>query len=330
MEESLDRSIVVVVGSDFTRQSVIGKKTVEFEGINDCRKLLDAAGLEFNVFLITPNYFRKNHRLTLDDHQILFNVITDADINSKVLGVLKRIMNDSRIRVVNHPAKIMSTTRGQVASRLEGLKGLIVPKTLRIDRTNNKNVKDLVANSSFRFPGILRSVGTHGGEGIRIVQDMDALLEYLVGMKTCYITEFANYKSDDGYYRKYRCFFIGDAIVFRHLIISDKWLIHARDKNRVMVNHDWMLREEEEIHSRGIEYFSDGQIETMRRIKTVIDLDYFGLDFSIAKTGNMLLFESNATMNFFPFFNDDQSHYSRQCLPHAIDAMRNLVETRLS
>jgi glutathione synthase/RimK-type ligase-like ATP-grasp enzyme len=87
--------------------------------------------------------------------------------------------------------------------------------------------------------------------------------------------------------------------------------------------------EEAAIHAAGISYFDDREIAAMRRIQRALGLDYMGIDFGITGQDELLLFEANATMNFFPFTNRDQSHYSWQCLPKAIEAMRLLVANRL-
>ncbi len=322
-----DEFIVIAAGSDRVRQLVTGDMI--FPGINDCVLLLKAAGFTYGVRQVTPNYFKKNLPFVLRNYKILFNVITDADMNAKVLAVLERILRANEISVINHPAKIRATTRDEIAVRLAGLEGVVAPKTLRLSGRNRQFSMESVSRSGLRFPGILRPIGTHSGEGVRIVRNMDDLSKHFVDQTEYYLTELADYKSEDGYYRKYRCFFIGDTIVFRHLIISDSWSIHARDRARLMIKHVWMINEEKEIHSIGSDYFSSKQIEALRRIRDCIGLDYSGVDFSISNSGDLLIFEANAAMNFFPFLDLDKFHHSRQCLPRAAYAMRRLIKSRL-
>ena len=320
-----EKRIVLIAGSDQNRVCVPGERELNFDGINDSRKLLDVARVEYDVLFITPNYLKKNVRSPIDRYSLAINLISDVDQNQKVLGVVDKLLEKSPVPVINRPSVLRSTTRDQVAKALSGIGGLIVPKTLRFDRKSRKRAAEQVASGGFRFPGILRPAGTHGGEGVTLVRDVDQLTGMLSRYRESYLTEFANYRSRDGFYRKYRCFFIGDEIVFRHLIISDHWSIHARDKKRVMESTAWMVREEEAIHNKGISHFTEKQIETMKEVKSRLDVDYFGMDFSITPSGRILLFEANATMNFFPFYSDDPGHYSRKCLKPAVDAMKNLV-----
>ncbi|MGQ0560085.1 MAG: hypothetical protein ACT4OE_10990, partial [Sphingosinicella sp.] len=56
-----------------------------------------------------------------------------------------------------------------------------------------------------------------------------------------------------------------------------------------------------------------------------IDLDFFGLDCSILADGRMLLFECNATMNFFPLVDDPRLEHVRACLAPAQRAFHRLL-----
>lgn len=328
--ETDDYPLVIAAGSDLTRQLSHGDNALNLDGVNDCRRLLEEAGIGYGLFFVTPSYFKQALRFPPPAGKLLLNLISDADLNPKVLDVLERVLRDRSIQPLNHPARIRDTTRDRVAARLQGIPGLVVPRTLRLSTRNAKHASERVARSGLSFPGILRPVGTHGGHGARLVPDMDAMLAGLAEQRECYLTEFHDFVSGDGYYRKYRCFFIGESMVFRHLIISDNWSVHAGDRKRLMLGTDWMMAEEAAIHALGIGHFSAAQVETMRRVRGAMGLDYFGLDFSILPGGTLLLFEANATMNFFPFTTRDRGHYTWQCLPHAVAAIRDLVGGRLA
>lgn len=59
-------------------------------------------------------------------------------------------------------------------------------------------------------------------------------------------------------------------------------------------------------------------------------LDFFGLDFGIMPSGEVLLFEANATMSFFPSWRveDPQFEYLLGCVPPAQAAFSKLVGQR--
>ena len=56
-------------------------------------------------------------------------------------------------------------------------------------------------------------------------------------------------------------------------------------------------------------------------------LDFFGMDFAITQSGEVVLFEANATMNFFPLWptKDPQFIYLTKCLDPAQAAFRELL-----
>ena len=323
--------IVIATGSDLVRRIAVGRNSLSLEGVNDCQRLLREAGLDFGLFFVTPSYFRQRLRFPLPSCRLLINVISDPDQSPKVLRVLEQILVKAPTETINHPAAVRGSTRDQVATRLAGIPGLVLPRTIRINRRDAAHLRRQLEATGFRLPGILRPVGSHGGKGVRLVSDVSSLSDSLEKQKQreSYLTEFADYRSDDGYYRKYRCFVFGDAVVFRHMIISDRWLVHARDKRRVMAGTDWMEREEADIHAAGASHFSPALTATLVAIRRQLDLDYCGVDFTVLDSGELLLFEVNATMNFFPFYYSDRSHYSWQCLPRAVAAIRALVESRL-
>jgi hypothetical protein len=55
-------------------------------------------------------------------------------------------------------------------------------------------------------------------------------------------------------------------------------------------------------------------------------LDFFGMDCGIMPDGRVLLFEANATMNFFPFLRDPEFAYVQRCLAPAQRAFHELLD----
>ena len=65
--------------------------------------------------------------------------------------------------------------------------------------------------------------------------------------------------------------------------------------------------------------------QALKDVRERMALDFFGMDFGIAADGRVVLFEANATMNFFPFLSDPQFAYVQSCLPSARQAFREMV-----
>lgn len=65
--------------------------------------------------------------------------------------------------------------------------------------------------------------------------------------------------------------------------------------------------------------------KTLEAVSERMPLDYFGMDFGIASDGRVVLFEANATMNFFPFLQDPRFAYVRSCIAPAQMAFLQLL-----
>jgi hypothetical protein len=66
-------------------------------------------------------------------------------------------------------------------------------------------------------------------------------------------------------------------------------------------------------------------IKTLEAVLDRMQLDYFGMDFGIARDGRIVLFEANATMNFFPFLADPRFEYLKRCLRPAQQAFHLML-----
>ena len=142
-------------------------------------------------------------------------------------------------------------------------------------------------------------------------------------------TEFVDFQNDDGLYRKYRVYFVGQQMIYRHKIISDNWNVHGKDRERVMADRPDLLEEESSLFATPDGAFSPEVKQALLGIRERIDLDFFGIDFGIAPDGRVLLFEANATMSFYAPLPGPQFDYLQAFLPPARSAFRKLIGTEI-
>jgi hypothetical protein len=109
------------------------------------------------------------------------------------------------------------------------------------------------------------------------------------------------------------------------MLASDHWNIHARDRRRFMVGRPELIAEEKALFEDPENAFSPAITEVLQAVRDRMPLDFFGMDFGIAHDGRVVLFEANATMNFFPFLRDPELAHVLRCGPPAVNAFRNLV-----
>ena len=183
----------------------------------------------------------------------------------------------------------------------------------------------MLAKAELTYPIILRQTGTHKGQIVGLMQGADETLSSLADAGEHFATEFVDFRSADGLYRKYRVFFIGERLVFRHMLVSDEWNVHAKDRQRYMASRPALRAEEELMFSTPAGAFPAVVLETLRKIRDRVKLDFFGMDFGLLPDGRVLLFECNASMNFFPFLPDPEFAYVLRCREPAQRAFRTLI-----
>jgi hypothetical protein len=114
--------------------------------------------------------------------------------------------------------------------------------------------------------------------------------------ESLYFTHFIDFRSSDGFYRKFRVRVIGDSIVPNHLFFNEGWKVHGHASRDLMANHPWMLKEEEQFILGHHPAYTERVNRCLREIHARIGTDFYGIDFAILDDGRLLLFEANAAM----------------------------------
>ncbi len=227
---------------------------------------------------------------------VVINLISDPDSGKDVLPFALDIADRIGRPTVNHPRHIIGTDRETIAGLLSGIALCRIPKTVRL------SAKDMAGEDwhkhieGFTMPLLIRCAGTHGGDDFEKLDDLGAIGQFV----SChpdsnfYISEFVDYRSADGYYRKYRLFCINDEILPYHLAIHDHWMVHHFRTD--MANQIWMRNEEESFLNDPHLVFSKEHYSALHKVAAYIGLDYCGIDCALDCEGNIVVFEANATM----------------------------------
>jgi glutathione synthase/RimK-type ligase-like ATP-grasp enzyme len=317
--------LLFLVGSDRDARLIFGPEPIPVTGSSDLNLLIDRR-TPFHLMHVTKNFFKQApSRPNLFPFRVALNLVTDPDQSPKVLANIAKLLRGFGGRVLNRPEAVLRSTRDQVARLLAGIPGLIAPKTLRLGSPKPEIANRFLARAQLRYPVLLRRAGTHTGEFIGVFDRPEDVSRSLSATGEHIITEFMNFAGADGLYRKYRVFFIGARPVFRHMLVSDHWNVHARDRTRFMASRPELLNEEESVLASPSAGLSDEAMETLRRVRERMPLDFFGMDFAVAPSGELLLFEANATMNFLPFAEDPRFAYAKKILEPAHQAMHQLI-----
>jgi hypothetical protein len=307
-----------LVGSDVHAKIAPDGTDIDTRGNTDLFLLRSRDPAGYGRIQITPGYFRQHFRYDLERFDLLLNLVTDADQNPKVLANLVKLLRPFRGRVINRPEAVLRSTREQVAAACAGLPHVVAPRTIRIGPAG-RQVAD------FPYPAILRLAGTHTGRVIGLVEGPDQVASRLVRGKEHILTEYRDFRSGDGLYRKYRFFFIGGEIVLRHLLVSDNWNVHAADRARFMRSRADLIAEERDAIGYGMQAFPHGVRAGLAAIRAAVGLELFGVDCALSAAGEIVLFEANATMNFFPLATDPAFAYLGTALARAQAAFDSLL-----
>jgi hypothetical protein len=255
-------------------------------------------------------------------YDIVFNAIGDQDVVASSHDRVKRFLAMCDQPVINLPERIAHTTRDQTPALLKDIPRILVPLTAR-------SASGQLQDSEISPPLLLRPVGSHGGRGQQLLADSAALATAEIdGATEMYVSAYYDYRSDDGYYRKYRVIFIDGQPYPYHLAISEHWQVHY--VNADMLQHPWKLDEEQRFLTDPEQALGADGIKALKSVGQRMGLDYFGIDFSVMPDGRILIFEANATMLVHTESFHQQLKFKNSYVQKIIDAFDTLLVRRTS
>lgn len=172
-------------------------------------------------FSVDTYYVFENNILDADIDLPPFDIVLNAVVNPEVevesLSAACEFIARQDVPVIDDPRKIAATSREKVSERLDGIESLVVPKMVREDlpRRDTSLFLPIMEKHALCFPVIVRPVGGHVGSGMVRIDDETQFNNVLFfeGVLGFHLIEYHDYRSDDGYFRKMRFFFV-DGQVF--------------------------------------------------------------------------------------------------------------------
>jgi len=239
------------------------------------------------------------HEARLPHYDAVLNIVGDADVGGAALRYAEAFKQRCAAPMLNDPAHVLRTQRHEVGGLLAGVPGLVMPLSVQLTGAALQADPALEARG-LQFPVLLRAAGKHGGESVQRIEAAASLAAAAAGLEpdaTVYLTQYYEYASPDGLYRKYRAIFIDRVPMPYHLAISSNWLVHYFSAE---MEHDDRVAEEQAFLADMPGCLGPVATAALDAIAQRLDLDYCGADFSLLPDGRVLLFESNATMLVHP------------------------------
>jgi tetratricopeptide (TPR) repeat protein len=231
----------------------------------------------------------------LGDFALVLNAIGDPDIAEASRPAVDAFLASCDRPVLNPPAKVEATYRHLIGETLAGIPDLVVPHTVRLTAGEiaEQGLASAVQSAGFAGSVIVRPAGSHGGKGMVLARSAAELDAAPTGTDA-YLTAFHDYRSADGFYRKYRMIFVGRRPHAYHLAIGPHWMVHHQSAR--MADDPSRIAEEMSFLQDPGAALGERAMVAIRAIGERLDLDYGGVDFSLTADGQVLLFEANATM----------------------------------
>jgi glutathione synthase/RimK-type ligase-like ATP-grasp enzyme len=168
-----------------------------------------------------------------------------------------------------------------------------------------------------QFPIIARPVDSHAGRGLIKAESAADLLSYLAEnpAREFFISQFIDYRSTDGLFRKYRVVLMRGPPFLCHMGISEHWMVHYPYPE--MIAHP-ERREEEKDAMEGFDAgFARRHRQALTALAKEIDLEYFGLDCAESPDGDLVIFEVASAMLVHAMDNPEifpRRHRCARCL----------------
>jgi hypothetical protein len=283
----------------------------------------------FQTFVVVPEFY--DFKIPLPAHQVVFNAIGDADLAAPALAAAQSLLAGTSAPVINPPAAVLATGRADHA-RLGRLPGVVVPLTVTLPRDLLCSLEGpaAVARHGFRFPLLVRTPGFHTGRHFLRVESAGALagaVAQLPGREIAVI-QFLDARGAGGKVRKHRAMMIAGELYPLHLAISSHWKIHYFTAE--MAERADHRAEDAEFLENMPGVLGARAMEALAHIQTTLGLDYAGIDFGLSPSGDVLLFEANATMVVNPPEPDERWAYRRPAVERILAAVRRMLTTPLT
>ena len=260
--------------------------------------LLEHSDIELTLYYATAGDIDPAE---IPEHDVLFIAIGESEANRALLASwLPRLEHWPR-PILNNPLHIGHTARETAARRLQGVPGILMPVTRRIDRVRLRQVADELAATGdspheLGFPLLVRPLDSHAGHDLNKLdtpEELAVILDTLPGGE-CFVSPFIDYRSSDGLFRKVRVILIAGQPFACHMGISNHWMIHYL--NAGMADSADKRAEEAAFMATFDHSFAVRYGAALAAIHAAIGLDYLGIDCAELPDGRLLIFEVDHAM----------------------------------
>jgi tetratricopeptide (TPR) repeat protein len=288
------------------------------------QQILDPA--EFRVTALAPQFFQPDRPPA---HDVILNSIGDVDLCGDALEAAARLVRGADRPVINDPARVLQTSRVENAARLGAIPGVVTAPTRVLSRAAiaGLNAEALTA-LGLRLPLAVRAPGFHGGEHFARVDRLDQLGPATASWPgdDLILMDFLDTRGADDKYRKYRAMLVGGRIHPLHLAVSNAWKVHYFTAD--MADQPVHRAEDAAFLTDMAGAIGAPAMAALERVQAALGLDYGGVDFALSATGELVVFEANATMVIPPPPPEPIWDYRRAPVAGLLDSAKAMIRAR--
>ncbi len=209
---------------------------------------------------------------------------------------------------------------------LSGGRGLVASDARRVSRFELSTPE----YAGHGYPLIARPVNSHAGNGLCKIGSTTELEDYLRTQRDeeFYVAPFIDYRSDDGWFRKYRVVVIDGCPFAAHMAISQKWMVHYL--NADMLSNEKNRAEEARFMDRFDSDFAIKHGEALREIDRRIGLEYYSMDCAETRDGRLLIFEIDSGAVVHSMDPIEVFPYKAPQMKRVFSAFREMLTSRIA
>jgi len=226
---------------------------------------------------------------------LVVNQIADPDTHRGALERCADLIRRIDVPVLNRPDAVLRTRRDEVSNALQGIDGVVVPRTARIRPDSPESVVRLAASEDIEVPFVVRVAENFEQSEKVLIQSehhLDRLDVFPFDGRDFYVTGFIDCGEESGKYQSQRIAVIDGEPVLRRALFNDQWDVSGDSRRFMLTRESWA---DDQVR---IQWFESevmpSQSGRIRKITEKLELDYYCIDCNIRPDGELVVFEASA------------------------------------
>ena len=226
-------------------------------------------------------------RLPVPD--VVVNLITEPLVCRRALAQLESIVHAKGVPLINSVESVRRSGRTALPGVIRDSRAARVRVPLTTRYTGKPGgLESHIEAAGHRFPVLFRPVGTHSSKGL-VKVDNGAQLRTLGVPSDLLVTDFVDFRSGDGLYRKYRMIWANETTYRRHVIAGLDWNVTGQARADMWERPETIIAEKAFLAS------SDALNDRIAELFRIVGLDFGVIDFAVSDVGEIIVFELNGT-----------------------------------